>query len=65
MLNDSEDVIPTSKHQQVPGSPQVVNNMGSVNEIRISEIEVNPFQPRTEFDEQALLELSDSIKLQG
>ena len=39
--------------------------MGSVNEIRIAEIEVNPFQPRTDFDEQALQELSESIKLQG
>jgi ParB family chromosome partitioning protein len=42
-----------------------VNDLGSVNEIKIDEIEVNPFQPRTEFDAQALQELSDSIKLQG
>src|SRR6202012_2760184 len=41
------------------------NSLGSVNEINISEIQVNPFQPRTEFDEQALKELADSIKLQG
>ncbi|NCD71589.1 ParB/RepB/Spo0J family partition protein [Mucilaginibacter agri] len=38
---------------------------GSINEININEIEVNPFQPRTEFDAEALQELSDSIKLQG
>jgi ParB family transcriptional regulator, chromosome partitioning protein len=50
--------------RSVAASPQV-NDLGSVNEIRISEIEVNPFQPRTEFDETALKELSDSIKLQG
>lgn len=48
----------------VSDSPEV-NSLGSVNEIKINEIEVNPFQPRTEFDEQALQELSDSIKLQG
>ncbi|MBD1392735.1 ParB/RepB/Spo0J family partition protein [Mucilaginibacter glaciei] len=41
------------------------NSLGSVNEIRISEIVVNPYQPRTEFDEQALADLSASIKLQG
>jgi ParB family chromosome partitioning protein len=39
--------------------------MGSVNEIKIAEIEVNPFQPRTDFDQEALTELADSIKLQG
>lgn len=38
---------------------------GSVNEIALSQIETNPWQPRTEFDEEALLELSDSIKVQG
>jgi ParB family chromosome partitioning protein len=70
LLNDSADVIPNNRTHapanstKVESSPQV-NDMGSVNEIRISEIEVNPFQPRTEFDEQALLELADSIKLQG
>ena len=48
----------------VSASPEV-NSLGSVNEIKVDEIEVNPFQPRTEFDEQALQELSDSIKLQG
>ncbi|WP_270088687.1 ParB/RepB/Spo0J family partition protein [Sphingobacterium sp. SYP-B4668] len=38
---------------------------GSINFIRVDEITVNPFQPRTDFDEQALQELSDSIQLQG
>ena len=36
-----------------------------MNEISISEIEVNPFQPRKFFDQEALKELSDSIKLHG
>src|SRR6201999_1080438 len=48
----------------VASSPEV-NAMGSVNEIKIAEIEVNPFPPPTEFDEVALHELSESIKLQG
>ena len=39
--------------------------VGSVNLIKISAIEVNPFQPRTHFDEDALTELSESIKQHG
>jgi len=36
-----------------------------INEISISEIDVNPFQPRTDFDKTALDELAASIKTQG
>ena len=51
-----------SMDKNIPLSePQV----GSTNEIALSEIEVNPFQPRTHFDEEALGELADSIKVQG
>jgi ParB family chromosome partitioning protein len=38
---------------------------GGINEIPVSEIEVNPFQPRTHFDQDALLELAESIKVHG
>ena len=38
---------------------------GAVAEIDINLIEANPFQPRTEFDEEALKELAQSIKEQG
>ncbi|HJH60779.1 MAG TPA: ParB/RepB/Spo0J family partition protein [Bacteroidetes bacterium] len=38
---------------------------GAVAEIDIDLIEMNPFQPRTDFDEKALQELSESIKTQG
>lgn len=38
---------------------------GAVAEIDIDLIETNPFQPRTDFDEKALQELSESIKTQG
>jgi ParB family chromosome partitioning protein len=38
---------------------------GSVNFIKISQIEANPFQPRTEFEQKALEELSESIKIHG
>jgi ParB family chromosome partitioning protein len=33
-----------------------------INEIDLSKIEVNPFQPRNNFDEEALNELADSIR---
>ncbi len=33
--------------------------------LPIDKIEVNPYQPRTHFDEEALQELSDSIRVQG
>jgi ParB family transcriptional regulator, chromosome partitioning protein len=34
-------------------------------EISLAEIQVNPFQPRTHFDKEALQELAESIKVQG
>lgn len=36
-----------------------------ISEIAIDQIEVNPFQPRTHFDQDALLELAESIKIHG
>ncbi|HEY8999839.1 MAG TPA: ParB/RepB/Spo0J family partition protein [Mucilaginibacter sp.] len=62
LLNDSVNVLPNKNEI---GTSTEANAMGSVNEIKIAEIEVNPFQPRTDFDQDALTELADSIKLQG
>jgi ParB family transcriptional regulator, chromosome partitioning protein len=39
--------------------------IGSTHEIAITEIETNPFQPRTEFDQEKLHELSISIEQLG
>jgi ParB family chromosome partitioning protein len=50
----------TSKHMG-EGAPTV----NSVSTIKIKSIEANPFQPRTNFEETALQELSDSIKQHG
>ena len=36
-----------------------------ISEIPVSQIEPNPFQPRKEFDEEALSELADSIRTLG
>lgn len=38
---------------------------GGTNEILLSEIEVNPFQPRQHFDQEAINELAASIKVHG
>lgn len=38
---------------------------GSVAEIPVDNIEANPFQPRSEFEDEALQELAQSIKEQG
>jgi ParB family chromosome partitioning protein len=69
LLNDSENVLPykkpNSSNNNNTGSSAEVNGLGSVNDIKLTEIEVNPFQPRTDFDEQALADLSASITLQG
>jgi ParB family chromosome partitioning protein len=71
LLNDSVNVQPynktkdNNKDREASTSAVEVNSLGSVNEIQLAEIEVNPFQPRTDFDGQALAELADSIKLQG
>ena len=37
----------------------------SMDEISLDQIETNPFQPRTHFDQEALEELAESIKIQG
>jgi ParB family chromosome partitioning protein len=66
LLNDSPSVN-GNKNNYAKSASQLsdLDSLGSVNEIKISEIEVNPFQPRTGFDEQALADLAASIKLQG
>ncbi len=38
---------------------------GAIAEIEISKIEANPFQPRTDFEQESMEELAQSIKQQG
>ena len=47
------------------GETPLRNKATQQNEIAIDSIEVNPFQPRKDFDETALQELADSIKELG
>lgn len=63
LLNDTPDVTSQRSYTDVAEGTTV--QVGSVSKIKVSQIEVNPFQPRFEFDEEALNELSESIKLQG
>lgn len=45
---------------------EAVDQLAStIEEIELSDIETNPFQPRSEFDQEQLEELADSIKLHG
>lgn len=57
LLQDSNSDLMSNKTTQ--------RMVGSISNIPLSQIEANPFQPRTEFEKQALHELSESIKLHG
>ncbi|MBC7694931.1 MAG: ParB/RepB/Spo0J family partition protein [Burkholderiales bacterium] len=59
LLENAKTDITTRQNGE--GSPVV----GSIAVIKIKNIETNPFQPRTNFEEIALQELADSIKQHG
>lgn len=63
LLSDNEDDEKLAVEISTDVIPTTPTN--GMSEIQISEIEVNPFQPRTHFDEDALLELAESIKVHG
>jgi ParB family chromosome partitioning protein len=48
-----------------PESFEVSQESAAVSEIQVRKIEANPWQPRSQFDEEALEELADSIKQVG
>lgn len=62
-----QEVISTPKEQpaETPASKTPSSPAGSINFIKVEQIAINPFQPRTDFDENALRELSESIEVQG
>lgn len=60
LIDDAADPI---RNQEARPEKHLVSEL--VNEIEIDKIDVNPFQPRTQFDEEALRELSDSISKLG
>ncbi len=56
-------LIDNSKYETKPIEEAV--STGAVAEININDIEINPFQPREDFNEEALTELTASIKQHG
>ena len=60
LLKNAETDITTA--ESIENTTKIV---GSISELPLEQIEVNPFQPRTEFDEDALQELAVSIKELG
>lgn len=61
LLSDSGKVNASMEEHVI--SPTVRNP--GVDFVAISQIETNPFQPRTHFDKEALEELAESIRVQG
>ncbi|MCE7039546.1 ParB/RepB/Spo0J family partition protein [Dyadobacter sp. CY312] len=61
LLQDSEKVNPPRTNARLT----VTDVVGSMSDLDISLIEANPYQPRTKFDQEALQELADSIRVQG
>ena len=59
LLNDSENAIESINDKN---ADQVI---GNIIDLELSKITTNPFQPRTHFNEEALEELSQSIKELG
>ena len=47
------------------GTNESATVTAAINMVAVSDIEANPFQPRKEFDEEALQELAQSIREQG
>ncbi|WP_029286759.1 ParB/RepB/Spo0J family partition protein [Pedobacter sp. R20-19] len=62
LLDDSESAHPPK--QQVNAVSET-EQIGNISHVSLTEVETNPYQPRTEFDQVALNELADSIKVQG
>lgn len=66
LLQDSDEVNNIQRQPVIPPErPSRMEQISSMNEISMDLIETNPYQPRTHFDEEALNELADSIKVQG
>ena len=66
LLEDTDKVQDsTPKTSERKTSTPIKNESVNFTDVPIDQIETNPFQPRTYFDEDALSELADSIRVQG
>ena len=61
LLKDADSV----KSKNAAAAEGTAANTSNLNEIPIDQIEVNNYQPRSHFNDEALKELSESIKIQG
>ncbi|HEX5001292.1 MAG TPA: ParB/RepB/Spo0J family partition protein [Bacteroidia bacterium] len=59
LLSDQDTDVTSSGSENAPALA------GSIANLPVEKIETNPFQPRTEFEHKALVELAESIKQQG
>ncbi|MBN2662255.1 MAG: ParB/RepB/Spo0J family partition protein [Bacteroidales bacterium] len=57
-------LIPESSYTPAKTIEEAIKT-GNIAEIDVNKIDTNPFQPRSQFDEQALLELAESIRQLG
>lgn len=62
LLDDTDAVHPPKANTETLAQTAQI---GSISQVNIGDIQTNPYQPRTEFDQVALNELSESIKVQG
>ncbi|ORT98852.1 Chromosome (plasmid) partitioning protein ParB / Stage 0 sporulation protein J [Anaerovibrio sp. JC8] len=62
---DTEKKVQPKAAKHIDNTDSVHNNVAAPQEIAVSQIKVNPNQPRTEFDEEALNALQESIKEYG
>ncbi|MBD0403581.1 ParB/RepB/Spo0J family partition protein [Flammeovirga sp. EKP202] len=62
--NKTETSTPTAQ-KEVESQPTNITVVEKLDEISIDYVERNPFQPRLEFQDEALKELADSIRVQG
>lgn len=63
LLNDTP--AQTAEKTTLDTPPQTREGLGSISQVDVYDIQANPYQPRSAFDQAALQELADSIKVQG
>ncbi len=57
--------ISSEEEESLQKSAPMSKKAGAIAEVPLAQIEINPFQPRAEFDKQKLSELAESIRTHG
>jgi ParB family chromosome partitioning protein len=65
LLDDSDSVHPPKNAMNPVSETEQKAQPNNIGTIKINDIATNPYQPRTEFDQVALNELAESIRVQG